>query len=195
MRRFLGNVTVIDGLSYSTVSGYNSYFSKHIQPRWSSTILTDIKPLEQNEWLKDLPLAGKTKAHVRALSHLLFERAMLWGLLDLQRNPVELVKLKGTSARKWRPQVITPEKLQELVNVLHEPYRTMVIVAICTGLRISEILALRWKHIDFDTGVILVQQGVVSGRVGKVKTEASHDDIPLDSIFAQVLHARRDTEG
>ena len=73
------------------------------------------------------------------------------------------------------------------MTVLCEPYRTMAIVAMCTGLRVSEILALRWEHIDFKAGLMLVQQGVVNGRIGKVKTEASHDDIPLDPVFAQLL--------
>jgi integrase len=76
---------------------------------------------------------------------MLFERAMLWGLLDLQRNPIELIKLKGTSRRLGRPRIITPEKFQELIAILEEPYRTLVIVAICTGLRVSEVLALRWE--------------------------------------------------
>jgi integrase len=49
------------------------------------------------------------------------------------------------------------------------------------------VLALRWEHIDFKAGVMLVQQGVVNGRIGKVKTEASHDEIPLDPAFADVL--------
>ena len=74
----------------------------------------------------------------------------------------------------------------------------MVIVAICTGLRVSEVLALRWEHIDFSAGVILVQQGVVSGRIGKVKTEASQDEIPIDPAFARLLLARleeRDQRG
>src|ERR1019366_2065549 len=34
---------------------------------------------------------------------------------------------------------------------------------------------------------MLVQQGVVKGRIGKVKTEASNDEIPLDPAFADVL--------
>jgi integrase len=63
----------------------------------------------------------------------------------------------------------------------------MAIVAMCTGLRVSEVLALRWEHIDFEAGTMLVQQGVVNGRIGKVKTEASQDDVPLDSSFAGVL--------
>jgi integrase len=54
------------------------------------------------------------------------------------------------------------------------------------GMRVSELLALRWEHIDFDAGVMLVQQGVVNGRIGKVKNEASNDYIPLDPAFADV---------
>jgi hypothetical protein len=141
-----------DGLSYSTVAGYSSYLTKHIEQRWSSVFLTDIKPLHVSEWLKKLPLSPKTKGHVRALFHMLFERAMLWGLLDLQRNPIELIKPKGTSRRLRRPHIITPEKFQELIAILEQPYRTMAIVAICTGLRVSEVLALRWEHIDFSAG-------------------------------------------
>jgi integrase len=57
----------------------------------------------------------------------------------------------------------------------------------CTGLRVSEILALRWEQIDFKGGVMMVQQGVVNGRIGRVKTEASQDDVPLDAAFADVL--------
>jgi integrase len=186
-----GDVQITDGLSYSTVAGYRSYLKKHIEPRWGSTNLTDVKPMEVVEWLDKLPLAAKTKGQIRALVHLLFEKAMLWELFDLQRNPVQLVKLKGTSRRKRRPQVILPEKFQDLAAVLPEPYRMMAIVAACTGLRISEILALRFEDFDFQKGTMLVQRGVVSGRIGKVKTEASQDEIPLDPIFVQVLLAWR----
>jgi integrase len=63
----------------------------------------------------------------------------------------------------------------------------MVFVAMYTGMRVSEVLALRWEHIDFEAGAMLVQQGVVNGRIGKVKTEASNDYIPLDAGFAQIL--------
>ena len=146
-----------------------------------------MKPFAILEWLKSLPLRPKTCAHVRALMHMLFERAMLWGLIEPQRNPVELVKLKGTSKRSKRLQILTPEQFQQLVSKLQEPHRTMVIVAMCTGMRVSEVLALRLEHIDFKAGVMLVQQGVVNGRIGRVKTEASNDYIPLDPAFAQIL--------
>jgi len=182
-----GETTITDGISYSTAAGYRSYISNHIKPRWSGTPLVAVKPLEVAEWLKSLPLSPKTQGQVRALLHLLFEKAMLWGLIELQRNPIELVKVKGTSRRQRKPQIVAPEKFQELVAVLREPYKTMAIVAMCTGMRVSEVLALRWEHIDFKSGIMLVQQGVVNGRIGKVKTEASHDEIPLDPAFTAVL--------
>ena len=182
-----GETTITDGFSWSTAAGYRSYLKKHIKPKWGSTPLAEIHALEVSEWLKSLLLSPKTRGQVRALMHLLFERAMLWGLIELQRNPIELVKVKDSSRRQRKPQILAPEKFRELVAILREPCKTMVIVAMCTGLRVSEVLALRWEHIDFKAGVMLVQQGVVNGRIGRVKTEASHDEVPLDPAFAAVL--------
>jgi integrase len=182
-----GETSIIDGLSWSTAASYRSNLKTHIRPKWGNAPIQGIKALQISEWLKSLPLSPKTRGHVGALLHLLFERAMLWDLMDVQRNPLELVKLKGTSKRMKKPQILTPEKFQELVSTLHEPHKTMVIVAMCTGMRVSEVLALRWEHIEFEAGAILFQQGVVNGRIGSVITEASNDYIPLDPEFAQIL--------
>lgn len=187
LKQVPGETTITDGFSYSTAAGYRSYLKRHIKPKWGSTPLVDVHPLETTEWLKSLPLSPKTRGQVRSLLHLLFERAMLWGLIEIQRNPMELVKLKGASKRLKKPQILTPEQFQELVAILHDPHSTMATVAMCTGMRASEVLALRWEHFDFKAGVLLVQQGVVNGRIGKVKTEASNDEIPLDPAFAEIL--------
>lgn len=182
-----GEVTIKDGIAYSTAAVYTSFLSKHIRPRWGDTHLSLIKPLDVMNWLKTLTLAPKSKSHLKRIMHLLFERAMLWDLVEVSRNPLELVKVKGGSKRQKQPTVLTPEEFQELVAKLQEPYSVMATVAVCTGLRISEVLALRWEHIDFEAGTMLVQQGVVNGRIGKTKTEASKDAIPLDGDFAQTL--------
>lgn len=192
-----GEVTILDGLAYSTAAGYASYIKNHIRPKWDTTPLNAVKPMGVQNWLKTLPLAPKTRSQVRALVHLLFERAMLWELVEVGRNPIELVAVKGSTDRVREPQVLDPEKFHELVQVLNEPYRTMTIIAMCTGLRVSEVLALRWEHFDFDKGFLLVQKGVVNGRIGKVKTRASKDQVPLDPAFAEILLKRKgdDTEG
>jgi integrase len=91
-----------DGLAYSTTAGYTSYITRHIRPRWSNTPLSKMRPLDVMQWLSTLPLAPKTKAHLKRVLHLLYERAMLWGLIDVQRNPLELVKIKGGTRDRKR---------------------------------------------------------------------------------------------
>ena len=98
------------------------------------------------------------------------------------------MRQRSANKRKKKPQILSPDEFQKLHDELHEPYRTRVIVAMCTGMRVSEVLALRWDHINFKAGVMLVQQGVVNGRIGFVKTGASNDYIPLDPAFAPFPH-------
>jgi integrase len=58
-----------------------------------------------------------------------------------------------------------------LLPDLKDPYRTMVIVAQCLGLQVSEIVALKWGDFDFQNLTLLVQRSIVHGRLGAVKTE------------------------
>ena len=149
--------------------------------------MSRIKPALVQEWLVRLPLAPKTKRNIKGLIHRLYERAMLWEVISLQRNPIDLVEVKGISKRMKRPTVLTVKQFYSLVRLLPDPYRTMVIVAQCTGLRANEILALQWQDIDFKNLEFRVTRGVVNGRVGRVKTEYSEDYLPLDPIVATVL--------
>jgi len=55
------------------------------------------------------------------------------------------------------------------------------------GLRISEILGLKWEDVDFEKLTLAVRRSVVNGEVDDVKTEFSEADLPLDPEFAQVL--------
>jgi integrase len=55
----------------------------------------------------------------------------------------------------------------------------MVLIAGCLGLRASEIVGLQWRDFDFQKSTLLVQRGVVQGRVDDVKTEYSRDSVPI----------------
>jgi integrase len=95
--------------------------------------------------------------------------------------------VKNASKRLKRPRVLAVDEFFELLKHLGEPYRTMVLVAQCLGLRISEILGLQWGDFDFENRTVLVQRSVVGGRVDDVKTEYSKDDVPIDPRLAEVL--------
>lgn len=175
-----------DELSYSTVVSYLSVI-KQVRVKWGTTHLSRMKPLKVQNWLKEMDAAPKTKGHVKAIMHRLYEKAMLWEMVEWQRNPMQLVEIKGISKRQKKPIVLTVEQYYQILELLPEPYRTMVVVAQCTGLRAEEVLALEWQNIDFENLSMKVDRAVVHGRVKMVKTEYSEDELPLDPDFAAVL--------
>jgi integrase len=158
-----------------------------IRPKWGNYPLDQFKPMAIEQWLRDLELAPKTKAHIRSLMHLVFRCAERWCLIEMGKNPIALVRVKNCTKRLKRPRILTVEQFCALLPHLREPYRTMVTVAQCLGLRISEIMALQWGDFDFDEFTVLVQRSVVHGRVDEVKTEYSKDYVPLDPQLAEIL--------
>ena len=176
----------VGDLSYSTVLSYLSVI-KRVRAEWGSTRITRLKPMKVQEWLRNMDAAPKTKGHIKAIMHRLYEKAMLWEMVDWQRNPMELVEIKGISKRRKKPIVLTTDQYYLILNLLPEPYRTMVLVAQCTGLRAEEVLALEWSDISFENLSIKVTRAVVHGRVKLVKTEYSEDELPLDPDFATLL--------
>jgi integrase len=172
---------------YSTRKSHLSNIRVHIRPRWGEYPVDKMKPMAMEQWLHDLPLAPKSKTHVRGIMHLVFKCAERWGIIELGKNPVSLVRVKNASKRLKRPRVLDVAEYFELLKHLDEPHRTMVLVAQCLGLRVSEILGLQWGDFSFENRSVLVQRSVVGGRVDDVKTEYSKDDVPLDDRLAEAL--------
>lgn len=188
---------------FSTKQSYLSYINNHIQPRWGQLPLTEIKPLAVRDWLKGIkdkkgkrPLASKTRGHIKGLMHRLFDCAMLWEYLPTDRNPMSLVRIEGSTKRRRKPRILTPMEFSSLINAVdREPCRTMVILALCTGVRCSELAALKWSDFDWDNLSVYVRRGIVSGRLDDVKTEYSEAPLPLDPALAEVIFEwRRKTD-
>jgi integrase len=175
---------------YSTGSAYQSYLKCHIKPRWETTLIRNVKPMVVEDWLNALKLAPKTKSHIKQLLHVIFGCAMRWELTD--KNPISLVRVRGGSKRLKHPRILGPEEFGRLAAAVKEPFRTMVMVAGCLGLRVSEIVGLQWGDFDFENQTALVQRGVVHGYVGDVKTEYSKDHLPLDPLLVDLLGQHRE---
>ena len=172
---------------FSTRVSYLSVVNTHIRPKWAAFPLDKIKPMAVEDWLRDLPLAPKTRANTRSIMHLIFKCAERWELIEIGKNPIALVRVTGCTKRLTTPRVLTAVEFAGLLPHLEEPYRTMVIVAQCLGLRVSEIVALKWGDFDFQNLTLLVQRSIVHGRMGAVKTEYARDFVPLDPQLASVL--------
>ena len=170
-------------ITYQTLASYRSIIRRHIRPKWGDFYLQDVRPSLVQDWLRNLVMSPKYKGHVRSLMYRLFDKAMIWELIDVERNPMELVKVRGISKRKRRPRILQVKDAWRLLDALAQPYRTMVLIALCFGLRISEILGLRWTDFDFKRAVVLIQRSAVGKRLNRLKTEYSQDEVPLERGF------------
>lgn len=83
------------------------------------------------------------------------------------------------------------EQLRYFLPALPEPCRTVVLVAVLTGMRIGEILALRWKRLDLSRGAIEVAETFSDGRFGSPKTRSSKRVIPMSSPVCEALRTHR----
>ena len=139
-------------------------------------------------WLRDLRrvddklLANSTKAKIRSLLSTLFNHAIRYEWLDQGRNPVTLVR--QSAKRQRSPEFLETFEIQRLLEELSSCFRLMVILAVTTGLRRSELFALKWSDIDFSNLLLDVQRSIYLGKVGNCKTEASRKPVPLDERVA-----------
>jgi integrase len=115
--------------------------------------------------------------------HAVFNHAVRWEWHD--RNPITQVR----QSAKWQkvPIVLNIAQLRSLLEHLKEPGKTAVLLDILTGLRVSELLALKWSDVDFENLELHVTRSIALQRVGPCKTEASQKPVPLDPELAEVL--------
>ena len=95
----------------------------------------------------------------------------------------ELGKFKAVSKGKQKPLVLTIKQFQAFIGHLSDMHRTMVVTAMCSGLRVSEMLALKWDQLDFANG-------------GTIKTAGFYGQISMDPVLVEsLLEWRNRTHG
>ena len=166
---------------------YRSWLKNHILPQWGDKSIYDIQPRPVELCLRQLELSPKSRSHVRNLLRTLMEFAMWCGVLDVTRNPIDLVVVKGATKRIRRPRSLTVEQFQKLVAVLKIPFNTMALVSVCLGLRVSELLALKWQEVDWLVAKLNIERGIIKQIVDDVKTDSSRKSLAIDKELLEVL--------
>lgn len=84
----------------------------------------------------------------------MYNKAITWGKAD--DNPVRKVKLFRENNQRLR--YLEKEEIKKLLDNAAPHLRPILIVALFTGMRKSEILGLQWKDINFEQGIIYLLQ-------------------------------------
>ena len=80
-----------------TRRSYQVWFRIHVLPKWGERPINDLQPRPVELWIESLPLAPKSRTHVRGVLSVLWEYAMWRGDVPTERNPMSLVSVKGGS--------------------------------------------------------------------------------------------------
>ncbi len=170
-----------------TARVYRSWLHNRILPHWGDKPITDVQPRSVELWLRQLDLSPKSKSHVRNLLRVLIEFAMWSGMMEVSRNPIDLVVVKGSSKRIRKPRNLTVEQFHKLNTQLKQPFKTMALVSVCLGLRVSELLGLKWRDVDWLNAKLNVERGIVKQIVDDVKTDSSRKSLAIDKELLEIL--------
>jgi integrase len=181
-------------LKPSTGKRYRQTLNTHLLPAFGDARLCEIGNLDVQRFVlqkMEKGLGWEVCSHLRNLMSKIYGTAKKWGFYSMD-NPAQGIELpEKQSVRK--KHVLTPQQIRALMMLLEDPCRTMVLVAVLTGLRIGEILGLRWKDVDFTLGELHVEQAVYRGQVGSPKTKGSRRAVPLPEPVSKALEAFKGT--
>ena len=203
------------GLERATLALYEGYCRFHIVPfigktRLSSLTRAAVRDFEDRLRRGDGPAVGcvsgprsafTVKKVLVALSSMISD-AQERGLVAINAvRDMRSRRVRGLEARAERRQkgklkvgvdIPSPEEIRALIGKLEGRWRPILLTAIFTGLRSSELRGLRWRDVDFKKSEISVRQRVDRfGVMGPPKSASGERTIPMPPYLVTVLREWR----
>jgi integrase len=197
---------VLPNLSPRTAEGYESIINRHLVPGLGKIPLTQLRPEHIQKYLSEKSSKGRwdgkgglnprTVSHHHTALHRALKIAVKWGLIP--RNPADAIE----PPRCQRNEVQTMD--EDGVSTFLEAakpsrYYPLFYLALYTGMRRSELLALRWSDVDFLYCQVSVNRSLHRLRDGSIvfrspKTTRARRSIALTPSTALVLKDHREQQ-
>ncbi len=179
---------VMPQMAKSTRDRYVGVLKNYLTPQFGDLCLRDITVLTIDRYFVGLgqatDLEYESVDKIRDVLSSVLGSAVRYTLLV--KNPAEGIRLprkkRGKKIKPW----ITRTQFESLIQLIPEPYATMVFVAIFTGLRVSELIGLRWNDVLEDS--IVIDERCCRGDWGAPKSDASNDTIPVNKAVIERIH-------
>lgn len=164
-------VAVEPRLRAKTAHDYNGHLSRYALPSIGAIRLQDLQPLDLQSAYAELlgrRLSPRTIRYTHSILHAALEQAKNWKLVA--ENPADGLSLPRLERSEIR--IFTPAEARRFCEVAStDPNGLVLLVALVTGLRPSEYLALRTRDLDRDRNTLTVQRTLE--RVSRGKAEAT----------------------
>lgn len=152
-------------LSPRTVEGYTTIVYRHLIPQLGNIVLNQLRPEHIQKYYAETlqhgrcdgkgVLDSRTVRHHHMVLHRALEVGMKWGLI--QRNPADAID--PPKAQRHEISIMDEEDINKLLEAAAStPYYSLFYLDLFTGMRRSEILALRWSDVDLLLGQVSVSR-------------------------------------
>lgn len=159
-------------LARSTVTGYLPYINNHILPSLGNFTVREVKQKDIQKLINSAAAKGlstKSQKNLRGILHSMFEYAVVNDYTFT--NPVTQLRLRKTAPFEYK--IYTREQFELLLTRLQgdKDIIPVMLAGIC-GLRLSEVMGLRWSDVDLEKGVLSVHRAAVDVH-GKVDIKST----------------------
>lgn len=181
----------------ATLRSYRRIITRHVLPALGSWPLADLQPGDVERWIGSLKERGLRPSTV-ALSR----RVLVGCLTDAERdgkvarNVARLArapKVEGTTRRR----TLTRSEARALLDVARTDPEAglLVTLALGTGARVGELLALDWSDVNLDAGTVSIKGSRSRSGVGPTKSDRGVRTVSLPPFVLDALHAEKRREG
>ncbi|MCL4841280.1 MAG: tyrosine-type recombinase/integrase [Bryobacteraceae bacterium] len=175
---------------------YTSLLKNHILPEFGEKRLCDVRTDVVQVFLNRKAAGGLawwTRNDLKGVISGIYTKASDWGYWS-DKNPVLRTTLGRKRAKRLK-LILSDEQFARLLNELREDVRLMVETAISTGMRVSEIIGLKWRCVDLDRGLIRVEERYYRGDTDEPKSERSHRILSLGVLLEDYRSWKPGTAG
>jgi integrase len=184
-------VYVKNNNKYSEVMSKESILRVHLLPFFGKMKLSKIQSQKTEEYKRKKIQSGlnnKTINNHLAVLNKCLDTAREWKFID-ERPRIRLLKLKPL-----HHDYLSESECEILLNGATGIIKEMILLALRTGLRFGEIIALDWQDVDLDRKMLSVSKSISRGLMGSTKSNRSRH-IPLSGELCEMLFQRIQKSG
>ena len=152
--------------SNKTYQRYEQILRRHVQPHIGKLPIQKVRAADVQSIQAKIAAAGladRTRLHVHRVRHRMLKHAAQWGVI--QQNVAALIDAPTVAGKEI--DILTPAQMKTaLAWIRGRPIHTVAITALGTGMRRSEILALRWQDVDLDGAALRVERSLEQTKLG-----------------------------
>lgn len=186
-------------LSKSVRKANKSYIKNWIEPDWHGRPAGRMKTMQIQEWLDKIRRPDGTKLKIKNVLSAIFSHGVRWELVD--RNPVcgqggspghrgASTGVRQSNRVSITRVILSAEVVRQTLEQLPVREATMALVDAVTALRASELIALKWKNVGWDTGILQSEFALVEGELKETKSR--NNSLPLAESVLDVLRLWRE---